>query len=94
MRSILNIISDFRSRSAAKEAAKAACQQLAPDEPILGVLIYADESSRYVIRVFCGHRAPAAQPLPPWEYCYVFAVPKNGEPAEQLHDEQYRPTIR
>jgi len=84
-----------RAKARAKAAATEACRALLPMEPILGTWICADETDRYVVRVFCGHRPPSGEKLPPWRECVIFAVTKDTHTAQRLtDDEQYRPVIR
>jgi hypothetical protein len=63
---------------------------------VVGTEICANEGDRYVVRVFCGHRAEApAEKSPPWRECVIVSVKKGSERAELMaEDAAYRPTIR
>ena len=91
---VIKLIREFRGRFTAQRLAREECQRLLPNEPVMGSALCANEPTRYVVRVFCGERAPNVERLPSWKECRVFAVPKGSGPIRQVDDEKYRPTIR
>jgi hypothetical protein len=58
-------------------------------------VICADESERYVVRVFVGLRGQNQRMLPPWRECLIFGVRKDGDPSAVLvEDARYQPVLR
>jgi hypothetical protein len=90
------LVAGFGARRRAREVASHLCRQLLPGEPVLGTWICANESDRYVVRVFCGQQADAtASREPGWRECLIVAVKKGSDVAQLITDDaEYRPTIR
>jgi|SRR5580692_8916785 hypothetical protein len=87
----------LRAKNVAKEAAIRACKKHLPDEPILSAVICADETERYVVRVFYGKRpwSSTHYMLPPWLDCLIVAVRKDTYADEIIVDNgKYYPWIR
>jgi hypothetical protein len=89
-------VAGFRARRRACKVAGDLCRDLRPGEPILGTTICANESDRYVIRVFCGQRAEEEPSMHPgWRECLIVSVKKGSDQAELITDDAgYRPVIR
>ena len=62
----------------------------------MGTWLCAEETDRYVVRVFCGLRAEEpVRRMPPWRECIVFAVTKQTFVASVVvDDEANRPRLR
>jgi hypothetical protein len=80
----------------ARRLAEQLCGQLYAEEPVQGSWVCASEPTRFVVRVFCGHRmTPIATMMPPWERCVIVAVDKGTWATEQvIEDALYRPVLR
>ena len=81
----------------ARRLAEQLCRELYPGEPLQGSWICANEPTRFVVRVFCGHevRTTPYFMLPPWKICVIVAVHKTTLAAEQIIDDTpYHPILR
>ena len=89
-------VAGFRALRRAHKVAGELCQQLRPDDPVLATVICANESDRYIVRVFCGHRTEAQiDRHPGWRECLIISVKKGSDVVELVADDaKYRPTIR
>ena len=81
----------------ARRQAERLCGRLYADDPVQSSWVYANEPTRFVVRVFCGHRDPPPSLFPrlPWRRCVIVAVDKATEATEEIvDDKRYRPILR
>ncbi len=79
----------------ARRKAEALCQQIYPGEPLLGSWICANETDRFVVRVFYGQREWTGEKMPPWRDCLIVAVDKATLQAAPVEDAApYQPVLR
>ena len=84
----------FRRRNAKREAVRL-CRRLNSDDPVLGSVVCADETDRYIVRVFFGLRPASNLLFPPWRDCLIVAVDKESLAAERVVDDRrYDPVLR
>src|SRR5579872_417606 len=89
---VLSYVRELLARRRARKAAELVCRTLRPRDSVHGSWICADESARYVVRVFCGERGVVG--LPPWRECLLFSVEKGSNAVELIvEDSTYRPVI-
>jgi hypothetical protein len=85
-------VAGFRARRRACKVAGDLCRDLRPGEPVLGTSICANESDRYVVRVFCGQRTEEEPRTGPGlRECLIVSVKKGSDLAELItEDSAYR----
>lgn len=87
------LFKSWHDRKIARKESTKLCQSLHPDEKIFSAVVCADESDRFVVRVFCGQRMENEFKTVPWKGCYLFAVSKNDNGVISISDEKYMPRL-